>query len=552
MIIYMRLNSWQLSVLVIVLLAALLRFYGLGQVPHGMTWDEAAIGYNGSAILRTRRDEWLQRLPISFRSFGDYKAPLAIYTNGLFTAVFGMNLTAVRIPFAMAGVATVWGVILLTRLGLDQLGVKRVKELSLVAGLLVALSPWHIHFSRAGFESGLATSLLIWGSLAAFKYSQLSKQKSKTAFLMAIVTVSLWLGAIYSYHSAKVVVPLIGLIWLVSSWRSLFKYPLPLLLATVVGLIGIRPLAMDALYANGLERMGTLVFDNYQGPVLIWTILKNLGLHLSPVFLIGGAVTTLRHGDGVWGVLLPTTYMLVLVGVWIGIRSIISLRRKHRVLLSRQRVIWFFLAASWIVVGLLPAAMGEEIPHQNRALLALPGFIWLALLGLDALLTWIRKLSINRQLRGSHGETGLVLKSFIGTLILLHGLFFVGYIKHYFTVFARDSADDFKDGYIKAFEYVVALEKGSDTKPAVDKIVFTSDYGQPYIYALFVRKTNPIWYQGGSLIKYEFTDNITVGDLQRKNAVVVASQTDELPESEADTIIYGSDGSVRFKIYVTE
>ncbi len=50
----------------------------------------------------------------------------------------------------------------------------------------------------------------------------------------------------------------------------------------------------------------------------------------------------------------------------------------------------------------------------------------------------------------------------------------------------------------------------------VEKILFTSDYGQPYIYALFVRETNPIWYRGGSLIKYEFKDEINMDDLSRK------------------------------------
>ncbi|NCQ11990.1 MAG: hypothetical protein GW809_07600, partial [Bacteroidetes bacterium] len=85
-------------VLSILVLSIFLRFYKLGTVPHGMTWDEAAIGYNGFAIFNTRRDEWLQRLPVSFQSFGDYKAPLAIYLNGIFTYLFGLNLFAVRLP----------------------------------------------------------------------------------------------------------------------------------------------------------------------------------------------------------------------------------------------------------------------------------------------------------------------------------------------------------------------------------------------------------------------------------------------------------------------
>ena len=134
-----------LSILAILFLATVLRFYKLGAVPHGMTWDEAAIGYNGYAIFKTRRDEWLFKLPTSFRSFGDYKAPLAIYLNGLFTFFGGMNLWAVRLPFAIAGVLAVVGMMLLT----NQLF--KNKQLALLAGLLMTLSPWHLHFSRIGF-----------------------------------------------------------------------------------------------------------------------------------------------------------------------------------------------------------------------------------------------------------------------------------------------------------------------------------------------------------------------------------------------------------------
>ena len=62
----------------ITLIALGLRLYQIGQVPHGMTWDEAAIGYNGWAVITTHRDEWFKLMPISFKSFGDYKAPFAI------------------------------------------------------------------------------------------------------------------------------------------------------------------------------------------------------------------------------------------------------------------------------------------------------------------------------------------------------------------------------------------------------------------------------------------------------------------------------------------
>ena len=56
---------YPLLIIVILIFASYIRFYKLAQVPAGMTWDEAAIGYNGFSIWKVRRDEWLHFLPIS-------------------------------------------------------------------------------------------------------------------------------------------------------------------------------------------------------------------------------------------------------------------------------------------------------------------------------------------------------------------------------------------------------------------------------------------------------------------------------------------------------
>ena len=42
--------------LLIILLAAFLRFYQLGQNPPSLDWDEASLGYNSYSLLRTGKD----------------------------------------------------------------------------------------------------------------------------------------------------------------------------------------------------------------------------------------------------------------------------------------------------------------------------------------------------------------------------------------------------------------------------------------------------------------------------------------------------------------
>ncbi|MFH2118150.1 MAG: hypothetical protein ABII10_00210 [Candidatus Paceibacterota bacterium] len=532
-------NSFQLTkkqfywgMVIILLLAVLLRFYKLGQVPHGMAWDEAAIGYNGFAIFTTRRDEWLIRLPVSFWSFGDYKAPLAIYLNGIFTHFFGMNLWAVRLPFALSGVMAVGGMIYLGRLLAIKSGenLGRARLLGLLAGGLLAFSPWHHHFSRVGFESGLALTLVIWGIY--FFYRALEVKFEWRRYLDFSLAILSFVASVYAYHSAKITIPLLVLLLILKQKKEIIIHWKSFLTTSVLGLISIWPLVRDSLFGNGLERAGTLIISRATST---WQVLKlmtsNFGAHFSTSFLLKGATTTLRHGDGHWGVLLLTTFWLVIVGL-----VYLLIKNQRQV----KQVTLGGLGLAIMMLGILPAALGSEIPHANRSLLALPGFILLAVFGFQCLLN--SKLSATMK------------NLLVGMFILFHGLFFISYLRDYYTVFVSQSAMAFQDGYLEAFQFVIPYERGEQGKTAVDKIIFTSDYGQPYIYALFARKTNPIWYQGGSLIKYEFKDEINIGDTERPNTIVVAGPTDDLLSKNfsADKLILGSDGLVRFRIYINQ
>ena len=529
----------------ILLLATLLRFYQLGNIPHGMTWDEAAIGYNGYAVFTTRRDEWLKRLPISFWSFGDYKAPLAIYINGFSTFIFGMNLFAVRFPFAVAGVLAILGMILFLRSFLEdieQLSPSKARFWAVVGGGFLMLSPWHLHYSRAGFESGMALSFVVWGLYfwqkfwGKFTNIRNYNENEKYVGWWLVFSVISFIASIYTYHSAKIMVPILGLVLLWQRRLQLKKVIKEISISSVLGGLLLLPFLYDSFFGKGLERAGTLIFS--QGLSFV-ELIKTIGLqtlaHLDPRFIFLGKTTTLRHGDGQWGVLLFTTGIVCLYAIVFFLKKRLSKRKNDLEINGFNKL--FSLSLLLIATGLLPAIIGTEVPHSNRSLLALPGFILLAITGLQL----ISKIS-----------SEVIKRSLLGTLLLIHLVIFSNYLHDYYYNFSRESAASFQDGYLEAFEYVIPYEKGLNDKPIVDKIIFTSDYGQPYIYALFARKTNPIWYQGGSLIKFEFKDEVTIGDLERKNTIVVASNEDELlsKNDQADHIVYGSDGSIRFRIYL--
>lgn len=516
--------------ILILLVAVAARFYKLGVVPHGMTWDEAAIGYNGYAIATVHRDEWLEFMPVSFRSFGDYKAPLAIYVNGVSTYLFGMNLWAVRLPFAVIGVLSVAGMYILTRLLF--FGEKNTHLMALGAAAVLAVSPWHLHFSRTGFESGIALFFTIAMTicvLAAHKIKNLSKLQRFILLACASAAAAM---SVYTYHSSKIVVPLLWcVLWLQSVFdgtrkRASLQHFFSASFFVVVLCI---PLLRDSIYGHGLQRAGSLFFTSELGVVgHVQLFVRNIYAHLDPAFLIGGATDSLRHGGGAWGVLFPTTAVLAIIGFLQYCTS------KH----TRKELA---LIVAWVGIGFLPAVLGQTVPHANRALLALPALIVLAVYGLNSCVAKLQSTTAKHIC--------------IALFVLSHSLMVTAYLNHYYTHFAAQSTEAFADGYIEAYERVYeVVREYHGTPDQINKIIFSSEYGQPYIYALFTAETDAIAYQGGALARYIFQDVVGTGDLGQKNTLLVASQNTNLNFDAIQplAVVYGSDGSERFYLVLSE
>jgi len=151
----------------ILFLALLLRLWKLGGIPPHLTPDEASLGYNAYSILKTGRDEYGELLPIIFKSFGDFKPGLYVYLTVPFVAIFGLTESAVRLPSSLAGVAAVW----LIYLFVNKLFEKQKKfsifnfqfSIGEIAAFLLAISPWHIHFSRGAWEANVSLTLSLAG-----------------------------------------------------------------------------------------------------------------------------------------------------------------------------------------------------------------------------------------------------------------------------------------------------------------------------------------------------------------------------------------------------
>src|SRR3972149_4200207 len=99
----------------ILIVAFVLRFYKLGQIPLTLDWDEVSNAYNAYSILKTGRDEYGNFLPLYNRSFDDYKPPLYMYLNIPTVAIFGLTPFAARLPSAFFGFLTVPAMYFLAR-----------------------------------------------------------------------------------------------------------------------------------------------------------------------------------------------------------------------------------------------------------------------------------------------------------------------------------------------------------------------------------------------------------------------------------------------------
>ncbi|MGH9317238.1 MAG: glycosyltransferase family 39 protein, partial [Thermoanaerobaculia bacterium] len=134
-----------LSLLLILLTAGVLRIVSLRDLPAGLFCDEAALGYNAWAILHHGVDENGVKLPLFLWSFTGYKNPVYLYTAMLPIGLLGLDEFSLRLTSAAFGIATVLALFLLGRALYGN-------KAGLAAAALLAICPWHIHFSRIAFE----------------------------------------------------------------------------------------------------------------------------------------------------------------------------------------------------------------------------------------------------------------------------------------------------------------------------------------------------------------------------------------------------------------
>jgi 4-amino-4-deoxy-L-arabinose transferase-like glycosyltransferase len=499
-------KNWQ--ILLIVLVAALLRLYQLNSLPASLSWDEAAIGWNAKSIFATRRDEYGTRLPLVFKSFGDYKAPLYIYLTAPIVGVLGLQPWTIRLLSALSGISSIYFIYLIVKKLFEE-------KTARVTALVMAISPWSMLLSRGAFEASLSLCLILLGIYGWLKGERKIIWQYLSVFSLAL--------SMYAYHSAKLFVPLlaIGLVGFSArkilarlQWKSLL-----ILILLAGGLM--LPLIRSTVSEGAANRVqGTSIFYNSEEKFvgldsrLMKKMTRNWFAHYDFNWLFLGGEENFRQQLRDYGLLLLVTAPFLAFGL------IQLIKQRER---PESRLLIY-----WLIIGPIAAVIGREVPHAIRAYNLLPALAITTALGIIS--------------------AGKYWKQTLPAIYLLLGLNFTLVFYHYLNVYPNYSARDWQYGMKQAIQIAREYENQDS------KVLMSSYYGQPYIFTLVYQDRQPETVFWGAMSQYLFRAVKWEEDKQLLSNYLIIGSPEEIPADAKGLVetIYYPDGSVIWRIVKTE
>ncbi len=377
--------------LLALLVAAVLRFWQLGEAPPGFYRDEAQNGLDALGVLRGNHAVYF--------AANNGREPSYIYLTALSIGLVGRTVFAVRLAAAVAGTLTAFVVYLLGKSWFGQ-------RVALFATWLWAVTLWPVHLSRIGLRAVLLAPFLA----LAFWLGTLAYRRQR-AWLWAAAGVA-YGAAFYTYLAVRftpvLLLLLISYLLLkqrgmqlggLSDRRALLSRLWPGTFWFLLGaLLTTTPLILAAWQAPDLilGRVGQVSIFNpaVGGPNLPLTFLRQTGRALGMFLWRGDDI--LRHnpaGRPVFDLLMAVPFLIGLI--WC---------------LRHWRNPPAAAVLLWMAVMLGPTILAEDAPHFLRASGVLPVVLFMPALGLSKLWEWPKLADALRR--------GLVLLLVLGTLIV--------------------------------------------------------------------------------------------------------------------------------------
>src|SRR3990172_7734384 len=464
-----------LILILIILLAAFLRFWQLGENPPSLTWDEAAWGYNAYSLGIDGKDEFGRFLPLNYlESFGDFKPPMYAYLDIIPVKLFGLNEFATRFPSAFFGVLTVLITYFLTKRIFWN---SRSRETyALLSALFLAISPWYILLSRAAFEANVANFFIVFG-VFAFLEGVLNKK-----WLLVLSAISFALS-FYTFNTARVVSPIMVILLAIISRKNLWKIKKTVILSAIIGFLVFLP-----TFGFLLSPQASLRFQEvniFSDTAIIkesnQEIVNDNNAWWSKIihnrrFLYG--LDYLKHnfdnfnpgflfitGDGNPKFSTQTVGQMYVWDIIFFVSGLVFLFKK-------KEGNWWIIP-SWLLIGIIPAALAKETPHALRIESSLPTFQIIVAYGFIQLIDKINKYK----------------KTIIYCLLLPLFVNFFYFFHDYFYSYKYEYSGEWQYGYKQSIDYVKSVEDNYD-------FIQASNYlGRAYVYYLFYTKTDPNYFR---------------------------------------------------------
>ena len=451
----------------LILISTLFRILWIGNIPYGLNWDETAYGYNAYSIMLTGKDEWGVKYPMYLKSFGEYKPAALSYMYIPVFRLFGESNLSIRVVPAILGIVSI-----LFLYGF-MLKITNNNTLSFLTALIVAISPWHIHFSRAALDPIISFAFMVAGL-----YFFISERK----FFQILAGLSFGLS-MYTYNSSRFFVPVMLIIYflvffrknlkteIIKKWLAISSIILiggVILWQTVFGVAGIHAKFLLITNEPYIAVKTNNLYDGCQKAhlplcriitnrrlILTGEILKHYLMHFQTDFLFFDRNTpTTSFPD--YGNLLIICLPFLIIGLF-------NMQRYNK------QINIFFV--SWLLLAPIPASLTNDIPHSGRTLIALPAFAYFIALGLVFTLAFAKKHKCYK-----------VAIIIIITSFLINISF---YVKDYALLYKQDS-EYFWQGYFQDVIPFVWKQREN-----YRSIYFNDEYANPFIFFAWYNKIDP-------------------------------------------------------------
>ncbi len=494
----MKLNKYRLIILFLIFfLGALLRLWNLENYPAGFTADEASQGYTAYSLAETGKDEWGVQWPLNPRSFGDFKPPLQTYLIIPSVKMFGLNKFSVRLPNALLGSLAIIGIFLLAAELFNN------QAIGLISAGVLAFSPWHWVLSRVAVEANLTVFFISFGLYFLIKKKQ--------------IPAAIFLGLnLFTYHSAKIVTPMIVLIFILKQLVSakglmlnvikdnISKNLKFLIIFTVFFLI-----AFSSFFGGGGVRgMDVAIFnptDNWQVvkdfqwrsrqqdlPSILGRLLHNKATYTFSkfaenylsyfsarfLFLEGASDATYGMIPG-YGVLWWCQLPIIIFGLF----NLIKKGFKNN-----NTIVLLFLI---ILVSPLPAALTKGSRMANRSAVMMPF--------LQILTSWCIWKFFNFQPASQQGGFPIFKKIIFPVFIVIVFYSFISYLEVYFIQSPRLTGESMLYGRCEAVDYV------KNNYSNAEQIIMSRSLSEPQTFVMFCQQYSPFEVQKESndWLRYE-------------------------------------------------